>query len=294
MDGSIMPDPIQVRKVIVNADDFGFSPGVTGGILRAHREGIVTSTTIMANMPCAGDALARLSEAPGLGVGVHLNACQGPPLSAQGAALAAADGRMRRSAAAIILACLSNPRLLRAIEAEFDAQIRWLIENGRQPTHLDSHRHIHAFPPIFARVVTLARRYNIPHIRWPYERLAGSGWPAAPWRQRRVRWLVNGFALVNAHSLPGPRGMQGTWGIAHTGQIDVAWLCQAARAMRPGATEIMTHPGLADQSPPGPDATRLTACRQAELEALCSGAVREAFDASGIERIHYGQLQSTL
>ncbi len=288
-----MADTPQARKVIVNADDFGFSPEVTAGILCAHREGVVTSTTIMANMPAAADALARLGEAPGLGVGVHLNACQGPPLSAEGAALAGADGRMRRSAGAVILACLSHPRLLRAIEAEFDAQIRWLLESGRRPTHLDSHRHIHAFPPIFARTAALARRYNIRHIRWPLERLAGSGWPVAPWRQRGVRWLVNRFALINARSLSGLRATQGTWGIAHTGRIDVAWLCQAARALGPGVTEIMTHPGLPSEAP-GPDATRLTACRQAELAALCSPTVREAFAASGIERIHYGQLQDAL
>ncbi|MCY2929480.1 MAG: ChbG/HpnK family deacetylase [Planctomycetota bacterium] len=176
---------MQTRKAIINADDFGFSPGVTEGILRAHREGVVTSTTVMANMPGAGEALGRLAEAPALGVGVHLNACQGEPLSPEGQALAQADGRMRRTATGLILACLARPRLLRAVEAEFDAQIRWLLDHGRRPTHLDSHRHVHAFSPIFARVVGLARRYDIRRIRWPQERLAGAGWPAAPWRQRR-------------------------------------------------------------------------------------------------------------
>ena len=83
------------RYVIVNADDFGLSAGVTEGILRAHREGIVTSTTILANMPAAEEAVRRLAEAPGLGVGVHLNVSQGPVLSAQGEALADEDGMMR-------------------------------------------------------------------------------------------------------------------------------------------------------------------------------------------------------
>ena len=74
------------KRLIVNADDFGFSPGVTEGILRAHRQGIVTSTTIAANMPAAAAAAGRLAEARDLGVGVHLNVCQGPALSAEGRA----------------------------------------------------------------------------------------------------------------------------------------------------------------------------------------------------------------
>jgi chitin disaccharide deacetylase len=275
------------KRVIVNADDFGFSPGITEGILRAHREGVVTSTTIAANMPAAEDAVRRLAEAPDLGLGVHLNACQGPPLSSEGKRLAGADGQMRWTAPRLFARCLV-PGTLGAIEAEFDAQIRWVLDHGLRPTHLDSHRHVHGFPPVFLRVVKLARRYHIPFVRWPRERLLGGGWPAAA-KQRRV---VRGLRLCSFLNRPFGlelRGTLGTWGIAHTGRIDAAWLVLAAERLAPGVTEIMTHPGLVDDLEPA--TSRLHASRQIEMNALCDGRVRETFNARGVELIDYGRIR---
>jgi predicted glycoside hydrolase/deacetylase ChbG (UPF0249 family) len=276
------------KRVIVNADDYGFSPGVTDGILRAHREGIVTSTTVMANMPGAEESLRRLREAPGLGVGVHLNITQGRPLSGEGAALASGDGVMNRTATEIFLACMRRPRLLSAVEAEFDAQIRWMLDHAVRPTHLDSHRHTHAFWPIFLRVADLARRYGIRFVRWPCERLPGGDWPAASMKQRVVGLTLNWFSVADAVFRPHLRATRGTWGIAQTGCIDAGWLIRAARAVRPGVTEIMTHPGYGDDLLSG--TTRLLESRRRELEALCDPAVRDAFARCGVELTHYGRL----
>lgn len=276
------------KRVIVNADDLGFSEGITEGILRAHADGIVTSATIAANMPAAAAAARLAREMPDLGVGVHLNVSQGPPLSPAAAALAGDDGLMRRSAGQVILACLRRPGLIDAMAAEFDAQVRWALDHGLRPTHLDSHRHVHAFPPVFARVAALARRYDIPFVRRHRESLPGVGYPAAPIRQRAVRWLTDLFGAIDVRVAPGLLASQGTWGVAHTGLIDAGWLIRAAAAVRPGVTEIMAHPGL----PAGlaASATRLRASRLAELEALCDPAVRKAFESHGIELVHYGKL----
>jgi predicted glycoside hydrolase/deacetylase ChbG (UPF0249 family) len=277
------------KYVVVNADDFGFSPEVTEGILRAHREGIVTSTTVVANMPAAGDAVARLAEVPQLGVGVHLNVSQGPPLSAAGRRLAGAGGVMARSAVGVVLACATRPWLLDAVEAEFDAQVRWLLARGVRATHLDSHRHVHAFPTVFPRVLRLARRYDIPAVRWACEALPGGGWPVAEARQRFVARAVTGCHRLSAVLTAGRRlrACRGTWGLAHTGRIDAAWLVRAAGRVRPGAWEIMTHPGLGGGAA---EPTRLTASRRAELDALCDPRVRAAFDSNGVQRVHYGHL----
>ena len=283
-----MPQPRRAKRVIVNADDFGFSEGVTEGVLRAHREGIVTSTTIVANMPPAEAAVRRLAEAPSLGVGVHLNVSQGPPLSAAGEALAGGDGVMNSTAVQLLLACTRRPRLIDAIEAECEAQIRWAIDRGVRPTHLDSHRHIHAFTPVFARVARLARRYDIPFVRWHREVLAGGDWPSCPAKQRRISLLTSLFGALNAVVGPDLRATQGTWGIAHTGGIDSRWLIRAARSARPGATEIMTHPAAGRDL--DASVTRLLESRRVELSALCDPAVREAFEHYGIELVHYGQL----
>ncbi len=278
----------RARRVIVNADDFGFSQAISDGILRAFRDGIVTSTTVTANMPSAADALAAARDADGLGVGVHLNLSQGPPLSREGQALAGPDGVMNHSGAGLILACIRRRSLLAAAQAECDAQIRWVLEHGIAPTHLDSHRHAHAWPPLFGRVAALARRYHVRFVRWHGERLAGAGWPAAPVGQRALSAVLNAMGAVNGLIGGDLRGTRGLLGVAHTGRIRRDWLLRAAAIVRPGVTEIMTHPGLAD--PAAGATSRLTASREQELAALCDADVRRAFEQRNIALVHYGQL----
>ena len=276
------------KRIIVNADDFGFSDGATEGILRSHLRGVVTSTTIAANMPAAASAIGRLAEAPRLGVGVHLNVSQGPPLSKEGLRLAGPDGMMNLSAVGVITGCVIHTWMLDAIEAEFDAQIRWALDHGVLPTHLDSHRHSHGFTPVFARVAALARRYDIPFVRRHREHLPGGGWPSCPLRQRRISELLNVLGEVNRLIAGDLFGTLGVWGVRHTGQIDAGWLAKAAQQAPPGVVEIMVHPAAGDDM--GASMTRLRQSRLAETEALCSPEVRRAFEENGIELIHYGQL----
>lgn len=276
------------KRLIVNADDYGFSPGVTEGILQAHHGGIVTSTTLAANMPCAGEAVRRLSEAPCLGVGVHLNISQGPALSDEArSALAGPDGLMNRTAAGLIRDCLLNPRLLDAFEAEFDAQIRWALDHGLKPTHLDTHRHTHAFAPIFIRVARLARRYSIPHVRRHREPAALLARGVCV-KQSCVSAAINVMARANRLLGRGLCPTRGTWGVAATGEINAPWLIMALGMLKPGATEIMTHPGVGDDLEPG--ATRLRQCRQNELDALCDARVKEAVKRNEVELTHYGSM----
>ena len=276
------------RRLVVNADDFGFSPGVTEGILRAHAEGVVTSTTIAANMPAAEEAVGRLGEAPRLGVGVHLNVTQGPVLSEAGRALAGPGGVMDRSAAGLLAAVTRRPGLLDAVEAECEAQLLWLLDCGVRPTHLDSHRHVHAWPGVFARVARLARRYHVPFVRWYEEHLPGCGWPRPDRRQRRITTALNVLAVGMRCLAPDLRGTRGTWGVGQTGRLDAGWLVRAARRLPAGAWEIMAHPGFGEDL--DPSQTRLIAARRAELDALCDPQVRAALQANGIELVNYGQL----
>ncbi|MHC4986810.1 MAG: carbohydrate deacetylase, partial [Planctomycetota bacterium] len=169
---------------------------------------------------------------------------------------------------------------------EFDAQIRWALDHGLAPTHLDSHRHAHGLPAIFKRVIRLARRYDIAFVRRYREVLPGRDWPAAEPKQRRIaKWLTR-FGRLHSFSAKGRLLTTGTLGIAHTGSIDAAWLIRAAERLPDGVTEIMTHPGLADDLPAGQ--TRLGDARPGELAALCDPRVREAFERAGVRPIHYG------
>jgi len=278
-------------RLIVNADDLGWSEGVNAGIFRAHREGIVTSATLAANMPAAEAALRAAADLPGLGVGIHLNACQGPPLSLRArGTLTGEEGTMNLTGPELIRRCLLHPRrTLWAVEAEFDAQAAWCFDHGLRPTHVDTHRHVHAWPAIFRLVVRLCRRYDIPFVRRHRERLRGAGWPPAARKQRRISRALNWLGRRCRRLAPELVVTNGTLGVTHTGRIDAAFLLAAAAALEPGTTEIMTHPGLADDLPA--EQSRLRESRRAELEALCEARVREAIAQRGIRLVHYGQLR---
>ncbi len=281
------PTPV---ALIVNADDLGWSDRINRGIFRAHREGIVTSATVAANMPAAEAALAELDNHPQLGVGVHLNVCQGPALSPRAAEVLAGDGGvMDRTGAAMIRMCLLRPRLvLSAIAAEFEAQIEWCLAAGLRPTHVDTHRHVHGWPSIFRLVAELCGRYDIRSVRRHHEVLIGRGWPKAGRKQRRISRILNLLGGLCERLEPSLLTTAGTLGVAHTGAIDAAWLTRAVGSLGPGATEIMTHPGYVDDVDPGQ--TRLTASRRAELDALCDPQVAKGIRRRGIELVHYGQL----
>ncbi|MCC6936233.1 MAG: ChbG/HpnK family deacetylase, partial [Thermomicrobiales bacterium] len=146
-----------MRRLIVNADDFGRAPGVSRGIIEAHRAGIVSSTTLMVNQRWSRDA-AQLAEAdPALGVGLHLNFCYGEPL-AQVPSLTSADGLLERD-----LERLRTNALVEDIEAEARAQLeRFRKLTGRNPTHLDSHQHIHAWPEMRGVIAQIAHENELP------------------------------------------------------------------------------------------------------------------------------------
>lgn len=287
---STMSATLTEKCAIINADDFGFSQGISLGIIQAHRQGLVTSTTVAVNMPAAADCLPMLREVPGLGVGVHLNCTQGPALSSAGRAeLAGDDGTMNFTAIGIIAACIRRPGVVRAVEAEFDAQIRWALDRNLRPTHLDTHRHSHAFYPIFKALCRLCRRYDIPLVRRHRECLPGR-WPAAPAKQRRVSKLLNVMGWLNARACGEVFGTTGTWGIAHTGVLDAKWLVLAAERLPVGVTEIMVHPGMPSDDLDA-STTRLLASRQTELAGLCDESARQAFRDHGVRLIHYGNLR---
>jgi len=240
-------------------------------------------------MPAAEAALAERGEHPRLGVGVHLNACQGPALSRRGrAVLAGPAGLMNATGAALIRRCLLRPRrTLAAVEAEFDAQIAWCLSRGLRPTHLDSHRHVHAWPAIFRLVASLCARYDIAFVRW-HQEVCPAGAGPAPAKQRLVSRLLNGLGRRCRTIAPGRIATAGTLGVAHTGRIDVPFLLAAIDELHAAATEIMVHPGYGDDL--SPDQTRLLASRRAETLALCDERVKQRIAARNVALVHYGQL----
>jgi len=136
-----------MKRLIVNADDFGLCEGANLGILRAHHTGIVTSATVMLNMPGAVAALEAARFTPTLGVGVHLTLTGGRPLCPDVPTLTGPDGRFLRMPA--LMASASPAEL----ERELRAQVAAFLASGLRPTHLDSHHHVHLEMPAVGEIV---------------------------------------------------------------------------------------------------------------------------------------------
>lgn len=148
-----------MRKIIINADDFGISQGTTLGIIEAHKNGVVSSTTAMMNMPYVGEALKQAAKYPDLGVGIHLVLTTGSPVSSNCPSLVDDEGNFHS-----LKDGFDHTRVnLDELEQEWDAQIQKFIElAGHLPTHIDSHHHMHLRMNLIDVALKLAAKYDVP------------------------------------------------------------------------------------------------------------------------------------
>ncbi len=243
------------RSLVINADDLGLTVGVNDGIFDAHDRGVLTSASIFANAPATSNAVARAQRRPSLGVGCHLTLVDGRPTlpPARVPSLIEDDGRCPRSWKPFIVSCLLGRVSLAEVELELTAQIDRIRSAGLALTHLDAHKHVHAYPPIFSIVTRLAERFQIPVVRVPFER-----WPGLHGDTSQKRTAA-GQALMNAAMLPWARrdyrsaaraGVRTPHfiGRTQTGVLSAPALAAMVRALPPGVTELMVHPGYVDEA----------------------------------------------
>jgi predicted glycoside hydrolase/deacetylase ChbG (UPF0249 family) len=246
----------------------------------------------MANMPAAHEAVEITKKLPSLGVGVHLNLTEGKPLSqpADVRALLGADGELDCSTTKLAFFSLAGPKTRGAIRTELAAQIQWVIESGVKPTHLDSHKHFHTFPVVFSIVCQLARRFQIPAIRFAFEpkEVSEMPWPLPVEGGRNRARLVRTMAKINRLQNSDFLRTDGLLGIAHTGKIDVNFFRSVTLYNSAPAVEVVTHPGFIDGL--DPVKTSLVNQRKTELDALCNERTKQHFKDAGIKLVHYGQL----
>ena len=261
-----------MKKLVVNADDFGFTRDVNEGIMRAHREGILTATTLMAHGAAFDDAVKRARELPELDVGVHLTLVGAPPYPATVSDLIIAMARKKID-----------------VGGELRKQIEKVLAAGIRPLHLDAHKHTHLLPPVLKHVAALSREYGIPWVRRPFDfPLQASGIPySRRLVTRSLRALSGGFYRT-LHRY-GCRTTDHFAGFRITGRYDTAELCALIRALPEGVTELMTHPGVCTDELRSVH-TRLKESRQKELEALTSVEVKRALAEAGVELVRYRDL----
>ena len=242
-----------MRKLVVNADDFGFTRDVNQGIVEAHQEGILTATTLMATGVAFDDAVRLAKENPSLDVGCHLVLVGAPPFPAGVArlVLAVALGRIR-------------------IYDELAAQVRRVMESGLRPSHLDTHKHTHLLPPVLEAVARISEDFKIPWVRRPF-----------------LGVLRGPFERVLARH--GCRSTDFFAGFQMTGRFDVSALMSLIRSLPEGSTELMCHPGRCGEELRSAR-TRLKEGRERELRALKAPEVRIALREAGVQLAGYHEL----
>ncbi len=251
-------------RLIVTADDVGLHPGMTAGAIRAHREGIVTACSVVANGAAFDDAVAQLRDVPSLEVGVHLALVEERSLTGM---------RFPTSYFTFVL----GRKDFAAIERELRAQIERVIASGLRVTHLNGHQHLHMLPSIFAIVVRLANEYGIGYVRHVRDRGGRGG------VMRRIS-----IAAVNrlGQRAAAPRSNDITIGVMEAGHLTtariVALLQHADRT-----TELVTHPGIGVDAYP-----HWRYAWDGETDALCDPRLRQAIAGLGITLIAPSALRS--
>jgi predicted glycoside hydrolase/deacetylase ChbG (UPF0249 family) len=260
----------------VNADDFGFTRDVNEGIVAAHRDGILTATTLMASGAAFDDAVRLAGENSTLDVGCHLVLVgeTGFPPSVSQLMLAIALRRIR-------------------IYDQLAAQVRRLIDAGIAPTHLDTHKHTHLIPQVLDAVARISEDFKIPWVRRPFD------FPMQPPPQT----MTAGFArraisaslnvargrferVLTRH---GCRSTDHFAGFKFTGNYEARDLAALIRALPEGSTEFMCHPGRCTQELQSAR-TRLKESREQELRALTAPEVRAALAEANVQLVNYRQL----
>ena len=281
-----------MRRLIVNADDFGLHAAVNRGILTAHTEGIVSSTSLMAGGAAFDDAVRIARHCPQLGVGVHLTLVGASPLLpvAEVSSLLDEAGDFYGSYPLFIKRFLRGKIRLAEVERELAAQIDRVRMAGIQPSHLDSHQHLHVLPGIGGLVLDLARRFSIRAIRIPAEPVAFIGaTPATVGRLVGRGGLTMLANLFRQHAAAaGIRTSDHFFGMLAGGQLTEPALLAILRRLPPGDSELMTHPGFADESLA--DAFRWDYQWDAERQALTAPAVRALLAERQIRLISFREL----
>ena len=288
-----------MKNLIVNADDLGWTAGVNRGILEAFHHGIVTSTSLLANGAAFDEGVEAARTAPGLGIGVHLNLTDGPPVADREsvASLLNEHGEFAGSPESLLLRRTRRGLLLQEVESEWDAQIQKIRAAGIAPTHLDGHKHVHMLPGLFEIALKLAKKHEIGAIRVSLEASSlraalssgsqkNSGMVMKQGAQARGLKLLARDAREQAERA-GVSTADYFCGIAQTGELTREGVTQFVKSLPDGTTELMCHPGYADaalQKTP----TRLQDSRQTELEILTDTGIRNLVASLGIRLIDYG------
>ncbi|HEY6337279.1 MAG TPA: ChbG/HpnK family deacetylase [Candidatus Sulfotelmatobacter sp.] len=295
-----------MRRLIVNADDFGFTAGVNRGIVEGHSRGVVTSSTLMANGAAFSDAVQLARTVPQLSVGCHVVLIDGVPLLDAGNISTPLQQDLRdqkpgarafsESIGRFALRALAGRLDPQEIEAEATAQIRKIQAAGIAVSHLDTHKHTHLFPGVLRPLLRAGAACGVRAVRNPFgprRPLRSGDLVSRPgiWTRYAEMRILQGFAgrfraAVAKHGFATP---DGTLGVEVTGVIDEAMFRAIVSSIPDGTWEFVCHPGYNDADLAAAK-TRLRQSREIELRALTLPEARSALSQAGVNLISYRDL----
>jgi hopanoid biosynthesis associated protein HpnK len=262
-----------VPQLIINADDFGLTPGVNRGIAELYAAGLLTSTTLMARAQASDEAIEMAKAHPALGVGCHVVLADGRPMSATGdipTLIEQGTGHFPAGIGSFVIRVLARRIQPAEIDREVRAQIEFLQSKGLRLTHIDTHKHTHMFPTVLRAVLRAACACGIRAVRNPFEpRWAIRATKQAPWLRLAevgaLRWLEPVCRRIISEE--GFTTTDGTVAVAGTGTLDAAMVRTLLKQMPAGTWELVSHPGYNDADL-AQVRTRLRESRDVERVAL--------------------------
>jgi predicted glycoside hydrolase/deacetylase ChbG (UPF0249 family) len=286
----------KVKRLIINADDFGLAPGVNRAIIELQQAGALSSATLMANGPFFSPAVYMAFAQPSLAVGCHVVLVDGSPCLRPAEVPSLVDPRnpssFRNTVGSFFADLLRGRIREEEIEAEAVAQIRRVQSSGITVSHIDSHKHVHAFPRVLAPLLRAARQCGVRCVRNPFE----PWWslkatrPAGAVRRMQVHVMrTQGRAfsrLTREHDM---MTADGSMGLLATGVLDDSVLRSLLRAMPTGTWELVCHPGYSDRALEEAR-TRLRASREVERSALLAVIPDAIKSDSGLALIDFHHL----
>lgn len=237
-------------KVIFHGDDFGLTPGVNEGIIQSYREGLLTSTSLIASGEAAQEAISLAKDNPGLDMGVHLILCDEPPVLRPGdLSSMISSGACFPSRNHVLKVIVTGKIDYREVEAEWNAQVEKALNAGIRVSHLDSHQFVHLFPGLLAVFLKIVKKYDIPFVR------GSSDDPASleTGFTRLIQWA--GLTLWTrsfvSRSLPSHvRVLPSVGFLAAGGRLNSDVLLKTLESLRSKksarAVEVILHPGIGD------------------------------------------------
>jgi len=296
-----------VRRLIVNADDFGMTAGINRAIVEGCEGGIITSATLMATSSAFDDAVGRArvlqARVPRFSIGCHVVLLDGMPLSHPERVSTLLEPRrndgaqeFRAKLSGFARSALSGTLNPEEIEAEADAQLSRIQATGLELSHFDCHKHAHMFPAVLKPLLRAAKSRGIRAVRNPFGRLFPLPFGRllrSPrlWTRLAQMNVLRSFATsfrneVNKHGLRTP---DGSVGVLVTGELDPSYFTCIADGLPEGTWEFVCHPGYNDADLDH-IRTRLRQSREQELAMLTSLEAKAALQRRGIELISYQDL----